>query len=72
MATQPKEDRMGLLTIRQHRQCMSFARIVCIAVLLLIPALSQGQMLGDPVDVSQDFQNWSTADFLDQSTYRTN
>ncbi|HEX7296238.1 MAG TPA: TIM-barrel domain-containing protein, partial [Pyrinomonadaceae bacterium] len=55
---------MGLLTVRQHRQCMSFARIVCIAVLMFIPAVCQGQVLGDPVDVSQDFQKLENVYFV--------
>lgn len=55
---------MGLLTVRQHRQCLSFARIVCITILVLIPALSQAQVLGDPVDVSQDFQKLENVYFV--------
>ncbi|HZI87927.1 MAG TPA: TIM-barrel domain-containing protein, partial [Pyrinomonadaceae bacterium] len=55
---------MKRVSLRQVLPCRSVAQVLLLIVLSALPILSHAQVLGDPVDVSQDFQKMENIYFI--------
>ena len=55
---------MKRVSVRQVLSCGSLAQVLLLTVLSALPILSHAQVLGDPVDVSQDFQKMENIYFI--------
>src|SRR5688572_26770995 len=55
---------MKPVSFRQELRCGSLAKVVLLTVFSVFPIVTHAQVLGDPVDVSQDFQKMENIYFI--------